>query len=137
MKTSEVPQDQVSTYAGQHKLMYAVDESGDYMGVPSSGWEVESNATRDALSAISRDRLAAWERAKRGASSPLEFHMYDRRMDVSLLAQTAGLFQWRVRRHLRPEIFSKLSDALLDRYCDALGLTREQLQTLPETVASD
>lgn len=137
MKKSEVPQDQVSTYAGQHKLMYAVDESGNYTGVPSSGWEVESNATREALRALKVDCLAAWERGRRGETSPLEFHMFDRRMDQALLAQTTGLFQWRIRRHFRPAVFSKLSDALLDRYCDALGLTREQLRTLPETASRD
>jgi hypothetical protein len=137
MKKNEVPQDQESTYAGLHKLMYAVDDNGDYTGVPSSGWEVESNATRDALNAINRDRMTAWERAKRGETSPLEFHMYDRRMDLPLLAQTVGLFQWRVRRHLRPAIFAKLSDSLLERYCEALGLSRKQLQSLPETPPSD
>lgn len=137
MKKNEVPQDQASTYAGQHKLMYAVDEKGEYTGVPSSGWEVESHATRDALNQINRDRLAAWERAKRGNTSPLEFHMFDRRMDLPLLAQTVGLFQWRVRRHLRPAVFTKLSDSLLERYCDALGLSREHLQSLPENPPSD
>src|SRR5690606_1305992 len=110
MKKSEVPQDQASTYAGQHKLLYAVDERGQYSGVPSSGWEVESAATREAIAAIEQDRRAAWERGKRGESSPLEYHMYSRRMDLALLSQSTGLFQWRIRRHFRPAVFSRLSD---------------------------
>lgn len=137
MKRDDVPQDEVSTYAGQHKLLYAVDENGEYAGVRSSGWEVECAATRDALTAISEDRQAAWERCKRGETSPLEFHMYDRRMDVPLLAQTTGMCQWRIRRHFRPRIFGKISESVLNRYCEALGLSAQQLQSLPETSPSE
>lgn len=137
MKKDEVPQDEVSTYAGQHKLLYAVDEKGDYTGVRSSGWDVECAATQDALTAISEDRLAAWERGKRGETSPLEFHMYDRRMDLALLAQTTGMFQWRIRRHFRPSVFSRLSASVFARYGEALGLSPQQLQHLPETAPND
>lgn len=137
MKKNEVPQDNVSTYAGQHKLLYAVDESGNYTGVHSSGWDVECAATKDAIAAINRDRLAAWERANGGETSPLEFHMFDRRMDLALLAQSTGLFRWRIRRHFQPALFAKLSDKVLDRYCDALNLSRLELQTLPETPPSE
>lgn len=137
MKKNDVPQDEVSTYAGQHKLLYAVDENGEYTGVRSSGWDVECAATQDALRAISEDRQTAWERGKRGETSPLEFHMYDRRMDLALLAQTTGMFQWRIRRHFRPRVFGKLSASVLARYCEALGLSPRQLQNLPETRPSD
>ncbi|MGQ9427514.1 hypothetical protein ACXYTJ_16635 [Gilvimarinus sp. F26214L] len=132
MKKDEVPQDRDSTYAGQHKLLYAVDEKGNYTGVHSSGWEVESAATRDAIAVIDLDRRDALLRARQGQCSPLEYHMYDRRMDVSLLAQATGLFKWRIRRHFRPDVFTKLSPAIIERYCEALGLTRGQLNSLPE-----
>lgn len=137
MKKNEVPQDKVSTYAGHSKLFYAVDDRGNYARVQSSGWEVESAATQDALSLIIQDRQDAWERARRGATSPLEFHMYDRRMDPGLLAQTVGTFQWRVRRHFRPKIFAKLSDSMLARYGEALGLNVDELTTLPEKLSSE
>lgn len=137
MKKNDVPQDKVSTYAGHSKLFYAVDEQGNYARVQSTGWEVESAATRDALSLIDQDRFAAWERGKRGATSPLEFHMYDRRMDTGLLAQAVGTFQWRVRRHFRPEIFARLSTSMLCRYGEALGLSLEELTTLPEKPPRD
>ena len=44
------------------------------------------------------------------------------------MTQATGLWQWRVRRHLRPEIFQQLSPALLQRYADALGLSVAQLK---------
>ena len=66
-----------------------------------------------------------------GRTSPLEFHMYDRRMDLALLGQTTGLWRWRIRRHFRPEIFARLKPALLARYADALGLSVDTLRRLP------
>ena len=63
-----------------------------------------------------------------GRTSALEYHMYKARMDVPLLAQTTGLWQWRIRRHFRPAIFAGLSPALLARYACVMGITVEQLQ---------
>jgi hypothetical protein len=57
--------------------------------------------------------------------------MYACRMDVALLSQTTGLWQWRVRRHLQPQRFAALPDKLLARYADALGLSIPALQKLP------
>ena len=41
LKKDEVPQDKSQALAGQRKLMYAVDDKGDYTGVASAGWEAE------------------------------------------------------------------------------------------------
>jgi hypothetical protein len=43
-------------------------------------------------------------------------------MDLALLSQTTGLWRWRVRRHLRPDVFARLSGGLRRRYARALGL---------------
>jgi hypothetical protein len=73
----------------------------------------------------------AKERAARGLASPLEFWMYERRMDVALLSQTSGFWQWRVRRHLKPKHFAALPQKHLARYSEALGLPVSTLQGLP------
>lgn len=132
MKKDDVPQDNISTYAGHQKLFYAVEKDGEYTGVQSSGWDVEGEATLDAINVINADRQAAWQRAKDGISSPLEFHMYNCRMDLTLLAQATGLFKWRIKRHFNPENFKKLSEKNIANYCDALGLDRKALFELPE-----
>ena len=128
-----MPQDLSPNYGGQRKLFYAVDERGDYGGVHSAGWEVETAATQAAIDAVNRQRDDAWIRASRGDTAPLEFHMYRRRMDLALLSQTSGLWQWRIRRHLDPRRFAQLSPRLLARYADALGLTIAELQSLPDS----
>jgi hypothetical protein len=57
--------------------------------------------------------------------------MCAKRMDVPLLSQVTGFWQWRIRRHFRPDIFSRLPEKHLARYADALGMSIEQLRRLP------
>jgi hypothetical protein len=126
-----VPQDASPTYGGLRKLLYAVDERGQYTGVPSSGWEVESFSTELAVAELERQRVQALRRALAGETSPLEYHMFARRMDFDTLASVSGVWHWRLRRHLRPGVFAKLPDRLLRRYADAMGITPAELRALP------
>ena len=132
MRIDEVPQEDNATLGGHRKAVYALGEDGRYTLVPTTGWKVEETVTTEAVAAFARQAEAALARARAGQASPLEYHMYDRRMDLQTLAQCTGLFRWRVRRHLRPAVFARLSPALLARYADALGLSVETLRSLPE-----
>ncbi len=132
MREHEVPQDQARAFEGQGKALYALDEEGRYVLVRSSGWEAEEIVLDQALDEYQRCAQEALERARAGLVSPLEVHMYLRRMDVTLLAQSTGFFRWQVRRHLGPERFARLSSEKLARYADALGLSVEELVRLPE-----
>ena len=131
MKKSEVPQDARPEYGGERRALYAVDDAGRYATVPSAGWRADEVVNQQAVDEYRRLADDALARARAGRASPLEFHMYDRRMEVPTLAQATGLWQWRVRRHLRPEIFRALDAALLARYGEALGLSVDQLRALP------
>jgi len=126
----EVPQDRIPTYGGRRKLFYAVDRSGAYVAIPSSGWEAEAVATATALAEIERHKRDAWERATSGATSPLEYYMRCRRMDLALLSAATGFARWRIRRHFRPAVYRRLSDRTLARYADALGIEVGGLRSL-------
>jgi hypothetical protein len=126
----EVPQDRIPTYGGRRKLFYAVDHDGAYVTVPSSGWEAEAFATGSALDEIERRKSDAWERASAGATSPLEYYMHCRRMDLALLAKATGFSRWRIRRHFRPAVHRRLGDRVLARYAEALGIDVPTLRGL-------
>ncbi|MDO3383447.1 hypothetical protein [Gilvimarinus algae] len=132
MKADEVPQDNSSTYAGHKKLLYAQGRDGQYQGVQSSGWEVESSATRDAVAQFEQWASEARVQVEAGTKSPLYFHMYDCRMDLPLLCQLTGFWRWRVKRHFEPARFARLSNKVLARYADAMDRTIEEIKTLPE-----
>lgn len=128
MLDSEVPQEGNSTLGGHRKAMYARGADGKLHIVQSAGWEVEEIVTRQAVDDLLRLTEDARQRVLAGQTSALEYHMYRVRMDVPLLAQASGIWQWRIRRHFRPDIFRNLSAGLLRRYGDAMGLSVEQLK---------
>lgn len=132
MKRDEVPQDQSPTLAGQRKALYALDENGHYTVVPSSGWEPEELVLDQAVAEFNRQALTAWQDARAGSGSPLAYHMFQARMDPTVLAQATGIMRWRVKRHLKASAFARLKPALLERYADALGMDISQLKQLPD-----
>ena len=131
VKQDEVPQFETKAMNGEGKALYALDAAGNYTVVRSAGWEAEDIVLEQALAECERLAADAFERAKRGEAGPLEYHMYKHRMDVVVLAQSTGYFQWRVKRHLKAGAFAKLSPDVRERYSDALGIPANQLDVLP------
>ncbi|GLR75077.1 hypothetical protein [Aliivibrio sifiae] len=131
MEATKVPQDNISTYANNAKAVYATDENGDYSVVASTGWEVEEEVTKQALNEFERQAQVAYDLVRTGEKSPLYYHMFAQRMDLIVLAQSVGWFQWRVKRHFSPKVFAKLSPAKLSAYSDALGVSVKKLTKLP------
>lgn len=131
MQLGDVPQEGNATLGGHRKLMYARDASGASVTVGSQGWEAEEICTLHAVDALVQQADAARERVRAGSASPLEYWMYARRMDVPLLSQTSGFWQWRVRRHITPAGFARLTAAQRARYAQALGLSAPELERLP------
>jgi hypothetical protein len=131
MDLDAVPQEGNATLDGHSKLMYARDAEGRVVTTRSRGWEAEEIVTSHAVDVLVEQAQAARARVAAGLASPLEYWMYERRMDVALLSQTSGFWQWRVRRHLQPRHFAALGARQLARYADALGLPVATLRSLP------
>ena len=131
MDVGNVPQEGNRTLGLHRKALYAKDADGKMVIVPSRGSEVDETVTMQAVDRMNALAEDARVRALKGSTSPLEYWMYARRMDVALLAQVSGIWQWRIRRHFHPQRFVRLSPRVLARYAEALGLPPAQLQTLP------
>lgn len=131
MDVDSVPQEGNRTLGGHRKAVYARDAAGRIVIVPSRGSEVDETVTLQAVDRMHAQAEAARARVLAGESSPLEFWMYERRTDVPLLSQLTGFWQWRIRRHLDPRHFRRLSESQLSRYAEALGITAAQLRSLP------
>lgn len=131
MREEDAPQDNSASLAGQRKRLYTRNAAGEYTTVLSSGWDAEDVVLQQAIAEFETAAAQAYLRVQRGESSPLEYHMYRSRMDVTVLAQSTGFFKWQVRRHFRPSIFQKLSRKKLQRYQEALQLSHAELMSLP------
>ncbi|MGZ3724117.1 MAG: hypothetical protein ACXVA9_14335 [Bdellovibrionales bacterium] len=128
MKIREVPQDQDPSFAGGKKICYAVDSDGKFVQVKTSGWDVEAEAKDLAWKSIDTDVARCGERVRSGQASPLEYFMKFRQMDAKLLADNMGMFAWRVKWHLRPARFRKLSERWLARYAECLDIPAATLR---------
>jgi hypothetical protein len=133
MKIKDIPQDKAGSLGGETKVIYAESDSGRIESSETSGWEVEEIVLGQALDEIKRLTQDAYLRAKQGETSALEFHMYHQRMDLPMLAQAVGRFQWMVKRDFSPQRFARLSAEKLDSYANVLGIDRDTLKQLPET----
>lgn len=131
MDVNEVPQEGNRTMGGHRRAMYARDKDGRIVIVPSLGGEVDETVTLQALDRIKEQSEEARARVQAGKSSPLEYWMYAQRLDLPQLSQVTGLWQWRIRRHFRPEIFAKLPSKMLQNYAWVMGVTVDQLKKLP------
>lgn len=132
MKAGDVPQqDEGSILGGHRRACYAQDERGHYVVVPSRGWEVESIVNGEANAEVMQAIAHAHLRVLAGELSPLGYHMARRQMNIGLLAAYTGMWQLRIRWHLRPRTFMQLSESILARYAEALALSPQELRELP------
>jgi len=133
MKVNDVPQHDVFDYSeGIKKGNYAVDDQGRYVMVPSKGWDVD-----ELINGLAYDEyLIRLEETRKevlkGLKSPLAYYMELRQMVPPILGKTAGIAAFRVKRHLRPEIFAKIRPSVLEAYANALAVTTEELKTVPQ-----
>ena len=133
MKVNEVPQDNtIEYYEGVKRACYAVDEKGRYIIVSSNGWDAEELVNGLAVKELAEKLEKTRKAVLAGRKSPLAYHMERRQMIPDILGKTAGIAVFRVKRHLRPEIFVKLKDSLLERYAKALAITIKDLRTVPQ-----
>ena len=59
--------------------------------------------------------------------SPIAYYLEKRMMDIKLLSQYTDILRWRVKRHLKPNVFKKLSHEILKKYADAFEITVDEL----------
>ena len=130
MKVSEVPQD-ITYYNGEKRACYALDDQGNYVVVPSSGWEAEAIVNGLAMEDGEARLVEIRKEVLAGRQSPLGFYMELRQMTPKILGKTAGIAVFRVKRHFRPEIFAKLKPQVLERYAQALAISTEELKRGP------
>lgn len=130
MKKEDVPQDKGSLGKVTREVVYAKDDSGKYTTELSTGWDVKTKALDVAWKDIDDRIQAARKKVLNKEASPLLFFMEYRLMDLSLVADYTGFWQWQIKRHLKPEGFKNLSDKKLLKYAEAFNVTVDDLKSM-------
>jgi hypothetical protein len=71
-----------------------------------------------------------------GKLSPIAYHMERILMEVPMLSAYMEIGKWRVRRHLKPSVFSKLKPHTLAKYAAVFDIKVEEL-THPDFLNND
>lgn len=129
MKKEEVPQDQSNLSKSNLKeLCYATDENGNYTTALSSGWEPKTIALDNSIQDINERVENARLEVKNGNASPILYFMELHKMDWQTLSSYVGMWIWRVKRHVKPNVFNKLSNKTLSKYADAFEVSVVELK---------
>ena len=63
-------------------------------------------------------------------ASPLLYFMELRLMDIGIVAAYTGFWKWKIKRHMKPSVFKKLSEKKLQKYAEVFNVTVEELKTM-------
>ncbi|HEY2727170.1 MAG TPA: hypothetical protein VGI61_08360 [Parafilimonas sp.] len=130
MKKDEVPQDLGSLGKITKEVCYVTDEQGKYTTQLSKGWEVKTNALYVTWDDIEHKMAAAKEKVLKHEASPLLFFLEKHVMNIGILSSYTGFFKWQIKRHLKPEVFKKLSINKLNKYAKVFNVTVDELKTM-------
>ena len=104
------------------------DEDGKYTTGLSEGWDVKKDALNSAWDEIN-ERIADAEKEVRiGLKSPIHYFMEVKLMDLMVLSGYVGIWPFNVKRHLKPDVFNRMSDRKLQRYADAFEIELSELK---------
>ncbi len=117
MKLSEVPMDDANVLEGKTSFVqYAVDNEGKYVEVKSPGFKPQNIALEQAWEEVEENIKVSADLVLENKKSPIYFFMHQEIMDVKILSEYVDMPRWKVKRHLNPRNFSKLSDDVLQKY---------------------
>ena len=129
MKKEEVPQDKGNlSNKNMKELVYATDEKGNYTTSLSTGWEPKTIALSNAIEEINERVALAKQQVKNGEMSPIFYFMEVNKMDLDILSSYVGYWKWRVKRHFKPSVFSKLNDKILQKYANVFSISVSELK---------
>ncbi len=134
MKIDDVPQDKGMIDGDLTEICYAVDDKGRYVLSSSRGWDPKNIANQQAWEVIRADVQRTLDRIRAGRLSPLAYHMVRNQMNVGLLSKYVPYSRLRVRWHLRPAVFNRLTPDQLKPYADLFEIEPQALKEVPDIV---
>lgn len=131
MKKKDVPQDDDGLLEGKFREpCYAVDEDGNYVAVPSTGWAPKNAALLQAWEEINLKAEEAKKDVLEGKVSILAWHMEKKIMGIKLLSQYTGFSRRKIKKHLKPSVFSELDPVTLQTYAATFNISMEELTNI-------
>lgn len=128
MKKEEVPQDDGKMLDGKTRdLYYVLDENGNYVQALSKGWDPKTVVLQQAWDDISDHAEEAKKQVLDGLYSPIHYYMEKTQMDIKLVSQYTGFSKSKIKDHLTPAGYAKLSTEEKQNYAETFAIPTEAL----------
>jgi len=119
MKIYETGPDGNLIDANSKRIRYTVDDKGKVV-TEYEEQTVYGVIVYDNLVDVYHDRAErAKERIRKKQTSPLEYFMNLAEIEMELVIALTGYSRRKVKKHMKPDVFATLDDAVLQRYADA------------------
>jgi hypothetical protein len=113
-----------------HITHYKMDENGNFTHGLLANWgnkEIVNNSSWEIVKERIKD---AKEKVIKGEISPIAYYMQKSITDAKTLSQYVGISKWRIKRHLKPRNFNKLSEKVLQKYADFFAISISELKDI-------
>ena len=127
MKKKDIPQDETHLTKFTKEVLYAKNEKGEYEKILSQGWDVKNDALDNEWNFLNEQTETTKKAVLDGKTSPIEYFMKLRIMDLEILSAYTGIWKFFIKRHFKPNIFKKLNKTTLQKYSKAFDITIEEL----------
>ena len=115
------------TLSPNRELFYVFDEKDHYKKQVDNHYEANRLIIKQGWDAV-RERIdSVIQQIKEDKLSPLAFFMEKDQMEVAMLADYSGNSKRKVRKHMTPKGFSKLTPSSLENYAQVFDITAEEL----------
>ena len=128
MKSKDVPQDDANMLQGKFREpVYSLDKDGNYITVPSVGWDPKNAIMQEAWDVVNAKIEKARQDVINGKISPIAYYIEKNIMDIGLVSKYMGIWKWKVKKHLKPRNFAILSNDILEKYANVFSISKEEL----------
>jgi len=128
MKKEDIPQDKSALDNFTRELYYVKNKHNKYETGLSTGWDIKKEALDNAWDEVNLRIEDAKKAVKEGRKSPIYYFMELNLMTISILSGYTGFRKFSVKRHIKPNIFNKLSDKKLSIYASNFNISIDELK---------
>jgi hypothetical protein len=113
----------------QQMILYVEKEDGQY-GPVQTGSYISANYLDDFFYKRKNLEAALIRKVQTDEISPIHYFMILEDLTLSELASRAGIWKWKVKRHLKPSFFHKISCREMNRYSAVFNVNADEIRKL-------
>lgn len=115
-------------YGQYRELLYGYDKDGSFKKDVGYHGEADRVTLQQAWDLFAERAEDAKKKVLEGKASPVLYYMEKTMLTPLDLSMHAGIGLWRVKRHLKPKVFARLSEETLKKYAEVFSITVQQLK---------